>query len=454
MSASATPPASPYKGLAAVRGLRARRAALLRPRARARDRRREPARVAPDRALRAERRRQELAPPGRRRPRSLRADRTMRRVVVFSSWAGDPRSGFAGCDRRGCRDRVTRHSRRAAPGRVRRPSAATSTSSSTSSRSTSSTTSGEPVRRASSPAAVARAGPPRRTSSLALREDALAKLDAFKGRIPNLFANYLRLDHLDRAARARRSSARSSATTSSPARRSSIEPELVEAVLDQVAAGRVDVGRAGRGGVGDGRASGSRRRTSSSCSSGSGKRSARQRLDGAPPGDAARRSAARSDRARPPRARARRGSSPRSRTSRRRIFDHLVTPSGTKIAHRRRRPRRVRGGSTRPTLDAGARASSAASGSCARSTASGGGPSATRSSTTCSPTRCSPGGTDYEAQRELERATEAERRHRRLLAGRRGVARRARRDGGRDDLRADPAQRGEVRTAPRHGPRR
>jgi molybdopterin-guanine dinucleotide biosynthesis protein len=34
---------------------------------------------------------------------------------------------------------------------------------------------------------------------LGLREDALAKLDAFKGRIPSLFANYLRLDHLDRA---------------------------------------------------------------------------------------------------------------------------------------------------------------------------------------------------------------------------------------------------------------
>ena len=33
---------------------------------------------------------------------------------------------------------------------------------------------------------------------LSLRDDALAKLDRFKGRIPNLFANYLRLDHLDR----------------------------------------------------------------------------------------------------------------------------------------------------------------------------------------------------------------------------------------------------------------
>jgi hypothetical protein len=32
---------------------------------------------------------------------------------------------------------------------------------------------------------------------LSIREDALAKLDRFKGRIPSLFANYLRVDHLD-----------------------------------------------------------------------------------------------------------------------------------------------------------------------------------------------------------------------------------------------------------------
>jgi WD40 repeat protein len=84
---------------------------------------------------------------------------------------------------------------------------------------------------------------------LGLREDALAKLDAFKGRIPNLFANYLRLDHLDRAgARAAILGpvGRWNELTAESVR---VEPELVEAVLDQVAAGRVDVGRAGRGGV-------------------------------------------------------------------------------------------------------------------------------------------------------------------------------------------------------------
>ncbi len=84
---------------------------------------------------------------------------------------------------------------------------------------------------------------------LGLREDALAKLDAFKGQIPNLFANYLRLDHLDR--RGARAAIlgpieRFNELTGEDVR---VEPEVVEAVLDQVAAGKVDVGRAGRGGV-------------------------------------------------------------------------------------------------------------------------------------------------------------------------------------------------------------
>jgi WD40 repeat protein len=84
---------------------------------------------------------------------------------------------------------------------------------------------------------------------LGLREDALAKLDAFKGRIPNLFANYLRLDHLDRpGARAAILGPveRYNELTGEDVR---VEPELVEAVLTEVAAGKVDVGRAGRGGV-------------------------------------------------------------------------------------------------------------------------------------------------------------------------------------------------------------
>lgn len=84
---------------------------------------------------------------------------------------------------------------------------------------------------------------------LGLREDALAKLDAFKGRIPSLFANYLRLDHLDREG--------GRAAILGPIERYNeltgetieVEPELVDAILDQVAAGEVDVGRSGRGGV-------------------------------------------------------------------------------------------------------------------------------------------------------------------------------------------------------------
>src|SRR5436305_14350277 len=47
-------------------------------------------------------------------------------------------------------------------------------------------------------AAAIREPGPRANFLLGLREDALAKLDAFKGRIPNLFANYLTLHHLDR----------------------------------------------------------------------------------------------------------------------------------------------------------------------------------------------------------------------------------------------------------------
>ena len=84
---------------------------------------------------------------------------------------------------------------------------------------------------------------------LGLREDALAKLDAFKGKIPNLFANYLRLDHLDREG--------ARAAILGPVERYNeltgenvrVEPELVDAVLNEVAAGRVDVGQAGRGGI-------------------------------------------------------------------------------------------------------------------------------------------------------------------------------------------------------------
>lgn len=82
---------------------------------------------------------------------------------------------------------------------------------------------------------------------LALRDDALARLDRFKGRIPNLFSNYLRLDHLDRSA-AREAIVKPVERYNEAAVDSvEIEPDLVEAVLDQTATGKVDLGQAGRG---------------------------------------------------------------------------------------------------------------------------------------------------------------------------------------------------------------
>jgi WD40 repeat protein len=84
---------------------------------------------------------------------------------------------------------------------------------------------------------------------LAIREDALARLDRFKGRIPGLFSNYLSLDHLDREA--------ARAAILGPVDRYNhladtvveVEDALVEAVLDQTAVGRLDFGAAGAGRV-------------------------------------------------------------------------------------------------------------------------------------------------------------------------------------------------------------
>jgi WD40 repeat protein len=82
---------------------------------------------------------------------------------------------------------------------------------------------------------------------LGVRDDALATLDAFKTRIPRLFSNYLRLDHLDRE------SGRSAIVGPLEqyhrlgGERWTAEPELVDTVLDQVSAGRIDYGLAGRG---------------------------------------------------------------------------------------------------------------------------------------------------------------------------------------------------------------
>ncbi|HUG65666.1 MAG TPA: WD40 repeat domain-containing protein, partial [Gaiellaceae bacterium] len=92
---------------------------------------------------------------------------------------------------------------------------------------------------------------------VSLREDSLAKLDRFTGRIPGLFSNTLRLDRLDReSARAAivRPVDRFAELTG---RAVSIEPTLVEQVLDEVGAGQIEPALGGLGAV-EGPSDGSR----------------------------------------------------------------------------------------------------------------------------------------------------------------------------------------------------
>jgi hypothetical protein len=92
------------------------------------------------------------------------------------------------------------------------------------------------------------AGAGRVSVLLSIREDALAKLDRFKGRIPTLFDNYLRLDQLDRAQgreaivgplEALNLMQADVLTQVEPALVDTVlvEPELVDAVLDAVSQG-------------------------------------------------------------------------------------------------------------------------------------------------------------------------------------------------------------------------
>jgi WD40 repeat protein len=98
-------------------------------------------------------------------------------------------------------------------------------------------------------ARVPRRGGLRVNVLIGMREDALARLDALKASIPNLLANRLRLERLDRTAG-------TAAIVGPLARynelvvpdaRVEIEPQLREAILDQVTVGRLDLGSAGRG---------------------------------------------------------------------------------------------------------------------------------------------------------------------------------------------------------------
>ncbi|MBI4671153.1 MAG: ATP-binding protein [Chloroflexi bacterium] len=89
---------------------------------------------------------------------------------------------------------------------------------------------------------------------ISIREDALAKLDRFEGRIPTLFDNYIRIDHLDRDA-ARDAIVKPieqyNKSVGAPDAQVSIEPGLVDAVLDQVKTGRVSLAETGIGAVRD-----------------------------------------------------------------------------------------------------------------------------------------------------------------------------------------------------------
>jgi WD40 repeat protein len=92
-------------------------------------------------------------------------------------------------------------------------------------------------------------GPLRVNILISLREDSLAKLDRFTGRIPSLFSNTLRLDRLDRRsaqAAILRPVERYAELTASPV---TIEPELAERVLDEVGAGQIEPALGGLGAV-------------------------------------------------------------------------------------------------------------------------------------------------------------------------------------------------------------
>ena len=93
------------------------------------------------------------------------------------------------------------------------------------------------------------AAPLRVNVLVSLREDSLAKLDRFTGRIPGLFANTLRLDRLDRAAAQAaivRPVERFNELTGSDV---AVEAELVERVLEEVGAGQIEPALGGLGAV-------------------------------------------------------------------------------------------------------------------------------------------------------------------------------------------------------------
>jgi Novel STAND NTPase 1 len=83
---------------------------------------------------------------------------------------------------------------------------------------------------------------------VAIREDGLAKLDRFKGSVPNLFENYVRIRHL-RASQAEAAVLGPLARLGegSPGTAWTAEPELVRRVLEGVQVGKVVLASVGRG---------------------------------------------------------------------------------------------------------------------------------------------------------------------------------------------------------------
>lgn len=85
---------------------------------------------------------------------------------------------------------------------------------------------------------------------IAIREDALAKLDLFKGRIPNLFDNHLRIDHLSKKGAYEAIVKPIERFNQMPENRSqqvNIEPGLVDAVLEKIPAGETFLDGQGKG---------------------------------------------------------------------------------------------------------------------------------------------------------------------------------------------------------------
>jgi WD40 repeat protein len=168
---------------------------------------------------------------------------------------------------------------------------------------------------------------------LGVRDDSLADLDAFKRRLPGLFGNVLRLDHLTRAAARSAIEGPLHAYAELGGPEVTAEEELVETVLDEVAAGRIDQHLSGRGIVDEAvrerrveapylqlvlerlweveRERGSTvLRASTLAELGGAEHIVEAHLE-----------------------RALAGLSPEARDLVAELFDHLVTPSGTKIAH-------------------------------------------------------------------------------------------------------------------------